>query len=628
MKNSLLSATSLASVTYTPSIAARPASIAAPAPSLFARRTGAGGMVAVSLATALATQSAPASAAVIFSTTGTNLSGTNFLIGDTVSGGAGYTLITGSSITASLTTKNLNAAMISTAVTAVPGTIGLNVTGVPASIAGNATDAFNVRVTPTVRGAASSTFTYSAWGAGGFTSTAKDSTVYTVQTTGVAPLANVTASQVYVLAGSGSKATTSVVISNIGDGNLATSLSTTTTNLSAGTNSVTLGSAGWSGSVANTGALADSNSKAASPVTSSSAGTLTYTAQASRGSSAATVTSAFTNASNVAGSVNKASTTTTLVVGTTVAPVASVTSSVDYGQLRAGTSAAAAITVQNTGDGNLAGKTSTFNLGGSVAAATGTFKGAGGTLNGATGLNDSNFGGGAVTSATYSFTYAPTARGSDSTNVTTTLSNGLSNKNAAGTLTTALSGTAVGPDYGAALNTAGNPISSGATVSFGDAAAGVTKQSLLISNISKDNASTALTNMTITAQIIGDAASEFSFSLSGFFSGNAGSGVGPMTAVLRNAFNSSDLGTLAVQFVSKSGGNASAQLRIQTDEESALGTMGSSIYVYNLIGTVPEPGTMMVLGTGLLGLAITRRNRRGKTEAVALTANGADQTGT
>lgn len=38
--------------------------------------------------------------------------------------------------------------------------------------------------------------------------------------------------------------------------------------------------------------------------------------------------------------------------------------------------------------------------------------------------------------------------------------------------------------------------------------------------------------------------------------------------------------------------------------------MGSSVYVYNLIGTVPEPGTLMVLGTGLLGLAFARRRQR------------------
>ena len=61
----------------------------------------------------------------------------------------------------------------------------------------------------------------------------------------------------------------------------------------------------------------------------------------------------------------------------------------------------------------------------------------------------------------------------------------------------------------------------------------------------------------------------------------------------------------------------SAFIRIETDEGAALGGAGA-VYVYNLIWTVPEPGTIAVFGAGLLGLAISRQRRRGRA-FVALT---------
>jgi len=548
---------------------------------------------ATSLVTALGVGVAPVHAAVIYSITGTNLSGLTYAIGDRVSAGVGYTYVDGSSVSATLTTTNLTTSTISTSATATAGTAVVSLASIPSSIGSKGTDNFNVRVVPAARGSMTGAFTYSAFGAGGFTSGSPDKTTITVNTTAVAPVANVTGAPVYLMANSGATGTTAVIISNAGDGNL--SGLGTSSNLSAATNTRTLGT-GWSGTVANTASLADK--------ASSSAGTLSYTAQATRGAATiTTVTSTFTNG-NPSGT-NKAATVTTTLTGQTVAPVASVTSALSFGNVRVGTTTTASLVVRNTGDGNLAGAdngtTRKTNLRGSVGTGSGMFSGGSATFS----LTDTTGGQSATNaSSTYTFTYSPTARSaSDTVNVTTTLTNGATSGNAGGTATTTLSGTAVGPGFSVDLGKSGSAQDSGNTIKFGDLAGGVYLNNLLIKNISNDNASPALTNMTVTATIIGDAASEFSFSLSGFQTPTLSTGV------LRNVFNGADLGNIAVQFVSKYG-PGSAQLRIQTDEQSTLGVMGSQVYVYDLIGTIPEPGTMMVLGTGLLGLAFARRRQR------------------
>ena len=58
---------------------------------------------------------------------------------------------------------------------------------------------------------------------------------------------------------------------------------------------------------------------------------------------------------------------------------------------------------------------------------------------------------------------------------------------------------------------------------------------------------------------------------------------------------SSNQGNIAIQFVSKAGGNGLGQLRITTDESTAENGSGT-IYIYDLRWTVPEPGTIMVFG--------------------------------
>jgi len=315
--------------------------------------------------------------------------------------------------------------------------------------------------------------------------------------------------------------------------------------------------------------------------------------------------------------------TETVTVNTTgVAPTAN--AAANSLTVRAGTTGSINLTVSNTGDGNRAGTDNggslKSNLRGTVDAATGVISGSGGAFN----IKDQF--GSTTTSQAFAFNYAPTARGAATTTVATSFQNGIGTTNAAGSMNTVLTGNAVGPDYAASLNTAGNTLGSNDEIQFTNLGLGVATQTLLVSNTSNDILSSAATRLTITAQIIGDASSEYSFSLSDFFTGNGGSFTSTTQTATLNAMNyGAELGKIAVQFVSKTGGDGQAQLKIRTDEESALGVMGSQVYVYNLIGgtglssgsggVVPEPGTIMVLGTSLLGLAIARR--RGQARKVA-----------
>ena len=425
--------------------------------------------------------------------------------------------------------------------------------------------------------------------------------VFTGQT--VAPVQSVTTGGPNVYALPGQTVTRDFTIANTGDGSLAGA----TLN---GTTSNTLG--GGFASVTATGSFA-LNDGVTGPAASTLTHTVSYVGQSTRGnSSTATVTAAFSNG-NSAGT-NATQTVTQTFKAQVVAPVASTTSLATLGPVRVGTSTTGSVTVKNVGDGNLAGAdngtTLLTNLRGNVSVSGSSAITGGGAVN----LTDAS-------SQTYMFTYAPTARGSQSATITTAFTNGSADgKNVASTASSTVTGTAVGPDFDAVVggkNASSGAIINGGTILFGEAVGGLTLQDLLISNLSNDAASKALTDLTLTNVTI-TGSTEFSFSLSGFDSGNTGSfGTSTQNAVLSNLYNGDGSGAIAIQFVSKAGTGA-AQLRIETDEGAALGGAGA-IYVYNLIWNVPEPGTIAVFGAGLLGLAISRQRRRGRA-FVALTA--------
>lgn len=663
-----------------------------------------------SLAAVLGSLSVPAEAAFLsFSESGDrgNLVGNNLAAGDNTVTSIGYTYLDSSSFSVTMSASNISGKNL-TVSAAVVSTPWITLASVNSTLTAGTSDGFRVRINPTgqSRGVASGAFTYKA--SDGSTS---EATTFTVTTTFVAPVASSSASTVYVLAGSGNTGSTAVTLTNIGDGNLSGLGSST--NLSTATNTRTL-TTGWSGSVSNTSSLADG--------ASSSAGTLTYTAQASRATNTMTVTSAFTNGNpnqkntantltttltgvtvapvqsvandgttiyalpgmsvtrNVtiqnigdgsyvsktltgtvsttngtgfsstaagafslndgktgpaattltqtmtyAGQTRGASSTASVIAaftngssaGTnaaqsvtqtfnaqTVAPVASVAATASAGTVRVGTSASASLVVKNTGDGNLAGAdngtTLLSNLRGTVGTSSGVFSGGGNAVN----LVDSG-------STSASFVFAPTARGAQSTTVTTTLQNGADTSNNKGTANTVVSGTAVGPVYAASVSGVGT-INNGERIYFGEFVGGITVRDLLISNLSNDAASTAMTDLSLTSISISDT-NEFSFSLSGFNSIG-----GPSSGVVSNLQNSTKIGDIQIQFNNLTSKTGQAYLTIQTDEGAALGASGA-VYVYDLRWTVPEPGTIMVLGTGLLGLAISRRNRRRQNEAVSLT---------
>ena len=82
-----------------------------------------------------------------------------------------------------------------------------------------------------------------------------------------------------------------------------------------------------------------------------------------QGANTATVTTTF---SDGGGSTNSTSTVTTTLSGTGVAPIESVANSTVYGRIGSGSVANGTITVANTGNGNLAGTGTAFNLNGSI----------------------------------------------------------------------------------------------------------------------------------------------------------------------------------------------------------------------------------------------------------------------
>jgi cyclophilin family peptidyl-prolyl cis-trans isomerase len=266
--------------------------------------------------------------------------------------------------------------------------------------------------------------------------------------------------------------------------------------------------------------------------------------------------------------------------GTGVAPVQKVATTA--GLVRVGTTGSAKITITNTGDGNLSGLGAISNLQGTVAAGSGKFTGAGGSVS----LADS-------ASQTFSFTYTPASRGSDSSAIAVNFSNGSADgKNFAETVNATLNGQGVGPVL--------SSDAAGGKLDFGTIASADTKSLFLkITNSSTDSngGDTTLTDLTLLdAQLSGTNAGLFS--IAGFTAGSV--------------LHESDSLTLEIKYNGAGQhGDRSAVLTILTDEGAALGASGTT-YSYNISAVLaPEPSSFVMFAiAGLFagGMVWRRKN--------------------
>jgi hypothetical protein len=155
-----------------------------------------------------------------------------------------------------------------------------------------------------------------------------------------------------------------------------------------------------------------------------------------------------------------AGTTTLLTItGSGVAPVASIAGG-SVSNILVGQTKAVVVTVSNTGDGNLANANNASlgtlsNLRGTIGSGSGMFSGSGGTIN----IGDTS-------STTVSYIFTPTQTGTATATVVGTFVNGGGSTNAAGTLTTTISGNGVAPVANVAVSNNGTTIS-GASLSSG-----------------------------------------------------------------------------------------------------------------------------------------------------------------
>ncbi len=147
------------------------------------------------------------------------------------------------------------------------------------------------------------------------------------------------------------------------------------------------------------------------------------------------------------------------IVGSGVAPVASM-SGASVSNILVGQTKTVAVTVSNTGNGNLANLNNPSlgtisNLRGTIGAGSGAFSGAGGSIS----IGDTS-------ATTVSYIFTPIQTGTATATIIGTFANGSGTKNAAGTLTTTISGNGVAPVANVAVSNNGTT-ASGANLSSG-----------------------------------------------------------------------------------------------------------------------------------------------------------------
>jgi len=273
----------------------------------------------------------------------------------------------------------------------------------PLSLTDTSSTTVNYIFSPTIRGDAAATVTGNFSNGSADGNNASHTNTATIAGTGVAPIANADASATagYVLVGKSNSV--GVTITNSGDGNLSGLGSISNLNGNAGSPAA----GPFSGPSPNPNPLS---------LGDTSSTTVNYVfAPTIRGNATTTVTHSFSNGSQ--DEMNQATSLSTALSGQGVAPVESMTGG-GSGYTLVGHSKIAAVTVTNSGDGNLSGLGSISNLNGSVGGPSGSAQFSGPSPNpNPLSLMDTS-------STTVNYIFAPSTRGTDSATVTGTFGNG------------------------------------------------------------------------------------------------------------------------------------------------------------------------------------------------------------
>ena len=338
-------------------------------------------------------------------------------------------------------------------------------------LADSASQAFAYTFAPTIRGTTSTSVTANFSNGDPTGGNASNTAAPTITGTGVAPVQSQTIGNGgnpgsvvntgnvgYALVGV-QTGTATINVKNIGDGNKDTSVATSISNLN--------GVIGVSGSSVfqGTGTSLSLNDGASTSTNYAFNPT-------ARGTTTTAIVTTFSNG-NSSGN-NLSQTLTSTLQGQGVAPVEGMSNG-GAGFTLVGTSHAAAVTVTNSGDGNLSGLGSVSNLNGSVSGPS-----RGGVFSGPSpnplSLKDTS-------SAAITYIYAPTIRGTDSSTVTGTFTNGSpDNTNSAHTNTALVTGQGVAPIQ-----------STGTSASAGYALVGTSKNlSFTVANTGDGNLDTSV----------------------------------------------------------------------------------------------------------------------------------------